>query len=165
MNTETDMDSSRSDYKTSPVENAWHRRKDFLLYDVGLPLGGYVSFWLLNLQSGREQAEIWRTFMLPLILCIVRAGIGSRVLKQPHVVNLSLWRRIVHQVLFAAALLVLMACETLSAPSRSHDDSLILRAFALGFYLLYLLLRCTADFLIRKQRIHPGQWHTWAEPS
>lgn len=126
------------------------RRLHFLLYDISLPLGGYILIGWLSRQTNRDLAVLWQIFILPLALCVIRAGIGSRALRQPHVRDLSCWRRIVHQVLFALALLVLMVCEALSAVAGTESQARVVWLYALGVYGLYLLLRGGADRLLRR---------------
>jgi len=96
------------------------------------------------------EKEPFFTFIVPLGLCLLRAGIGTPQMKLDSFKSCPRSQRVVHQVLFAAAVLVLFFFEVFAAMlSYARGDEFVAWVVAGGFYGLYLYLIVLSNRAIR----------------
>lgn len=125
------------------MKQAFPNPMHFLSFDVLLPwagvIGGHWFAWSEGLSEDNKQLMF--VFVIPMALCIARAGVGTPQMKQPWFKSRPRSEAVAHQVLFALAILVLMLFEFGAAVlSYAEGAPLEFWVIAFGVYGLYTLL-------------------------
>ena len=134
-------------------KQGWVRSlKRHLTWDGLLPWLGYLWIWLFAYGGdfNDDLVELCFTIIVPVVLGLIRAGIGTGAMRDGRLQLVKRWRRVLHQFLFGIALVALMLFEVLAAMLGFSDD---IPAFvcvtSLVFYGLYLMLVLTSEWLVK----------------
>ncbi|MCC7145941.1 MAG: hypothetical protein IT443_05805 [Phycisphaeraceae bacterium] len=126
-----------------------------MFWDVLLPWS--VALWLTwQVKLNADDQEAFEIFVIPLILCLVRAGIGGRPVRLRLPDRKRRLQLVLYQILFAMALFVLMFFEVVIGAIHHHQrlrGDLIAWAVALGLYAVYLSLVLLSESSYRRATI------------
>jgi hypothetical protein len=138
--------------QTSPHDSSPGIRWRLLFWDILLPWS--IALWLTwQVKMNTDDQEAFEIFVIPLILCLVRAAVGGRPVRLNLPVRKRRLQLVLYQVLVAMALLVLMFFEVVISAAH-HSQRLrsdpIAWTVILGLYAVYLTLILLAESAYRK---------------